>query len=106
MTNSPMIEMVWKNLQSQVNDVKKQVVTAQQTERALFTDSIPGYTVANLPTLANGGLGDGTSYVTLAWASNGRKSAEGAGLGTGQLVYYNAASDQWLRVRDDSVITA
>lgn len=101
-----MIELVWKQLQGQLNEIQRQVILAQQTERALFTDSIPGYTVANLPTLANGGLGDGVSYVTLAWASNGRKAAEGAGLGTGQLVYYNAASDQWLRVRDDSVITA
>lgn len=103
---SDMVEMVWKDLQSQINDLQKRVVIAQQTERALFTDSIPGFTVATLPTLANGGLGNGVSYVTLAWASNGRKSAEGAGLGTGQLVYYNAVTDQWLRVRDDSVITA
>lgn len=103
---SDMIEMVWKELQGQLNDVKKQVQIAQQVERALFSDSVPAYTVANLPTLANGGLGNGTSYVTLAFASNGRKAAEGAGLGTGQLVYYNALTDQWLRVRDDSLITA
>lgn len=101
-----MVEMVWKTLQNQINDLQEQVKVAQQQERALFTDSIPAYTVASLPTLSNGGLGNGSTYVTLAFASNGRKAAEGAGLGTGQLVYYNAASDQWLRIRDDSVITA
>lgn len=103
---SNMTEMVWGDLQAQLNDLRSKVQIAQQTERALFSDSVPAFTVALLPTLANGGLGNGTSYVTMAWASNGRKAAEGAGLGTGQLVYYNAVTDQWLRVRDDSVITA
>lgn len=101
-----MVELVWKDLQGQLDDLKKRVQIAQQTEQALFTDSIPAFTVVNLPTLANGGLGNGTSYVTLAFASNGRKAAEGVGAGTGQLVYYNAPTDQWLRVRDDSLITA
>ncbi len=103
---SSMTELVWRGLKGEINDLRKKVQIAQQTERALFSDSVPAYTVANLPTLANGGLGNGTSYVTLAFASNGRKAAEGAGLGSGQLVYYNAPTDQWLRVRDDSVITA
>lgn len=103
---SDLTEFVWNTLQGELNDLKKRVQRAQQTEAALFTDSIPAYTVANLPTLANGGLGNGTSYVTLAFASNGRKSGEGAAAGTGQLVYYNAVTDQWLRVRDDSLITA
>lgn len=100
------IDLVWKDLQGQLNDLKQQVQLARQTEQALFTDSMPAFTVANLPTLANGGLGNGLSYVTLAFASNGRKSGEGAASGTGQLVYYNAPTDQWLRVRDDSLITA
>lgn len=103
---SDMIEFVWKELKTELNTVQQQVVIAQQTERALFSDSMPAYTVATLPTLTNGGLGNGVSYVTTAFASNGRKAAEGAGLGTGQIVYYNAVTDQWLRVRDDSVITA
>lgn len=103
---SDLIELVWQELSQELNMLQQQVQIAQQTERALFTDSIPAFTVANLPTLANGGLGNGSTYVTVAFASNGRKAAEGAGLGTGQLVYYNAPTDQWLRVRDDSVITA
>lgn len=101
-----MTEYVFAFLNQELQDLQKNVQIAQQTERALFSDSIPAFTVVNLPTLANGGLGNGSSYVTLAFASNGRKAAEGAGLGTGQLVYYNALTDQWLRVRDDSLITA
>lgn len=103
---SSLTEIVWRQLKGEINDLQKKVQIAQQTERALFSDSIPAFTVANLPTLANGGLGNGVSYVTLAFASNGRKSGEGAAAGTGQLVYYNAPTDQWLRVRDDSVVTA
>lgn len=105
MANS-LTELVWKELRDELNALKQQVQVAQQTERALFSDSVPAYTVANLPTLANGGLGNGSSYVTLAFASNGRKSGEGSSAGTGQLVYYNAPTGQWLRVRDDSLITA
>ena len=101
-----MIELVWGELNQELNDLKQQIAINSQQERSLFTDSCPAYTVATLPTLANGGLGNGTSYCTYALASNGRKAAEGAGLGTGQLVYYNAVTDQWLRIRDDSVITA
>jgi len=103
---SEMIELVWAELKKELNTLQSQVQINAQVERALFSDSIPAYTVANLPTLANGGLGNGVSYVTIAHASDGRKAAEGAGLGTGQLVYYNAVTDQWLRIRDDSVITA
>lgn len=101
-----LIELVWAELKGDLNTLKRQVQQLEGVERALVCDSIPAYTVATLPTLANGGLGNGTSYVTLAFASNGRKSGEGVGAGTGQLVYYNAPTNQWLRVRDDSVITA
>jgi hypothetical protein len=103
---SEMVEYVYRELKAQLNTVETQIDRNRRVERAEIADSIPSYTVANLPTLANGGLGLGSTYVTLAFASNGRKSAEGAGLGTGQLCYYNAATNQWLRVRDDSLITA
>lgn len=101
-----MIELVWVELNQKIREVRTDVRRAQRVERAEISDSIPAYLVSELPTLVDGGLGLGDSYVTLAFASNGRKSGEGAGLGTGQLVYYNAPTNQWLRVRDDSVITA
>lgn len=102
---SEIVELIYSELKAELDTIKVQADKNKRVERAEQADSIPAYTVANLPTLANGGLGL-TSYVTLAFAINGRKAAEGAGLGTGQLVYYNAASNQWLRVRDDSLITA
>jgi hypothetical protein len=56
-------------------------------------------TVANLPSTA-------VPVVQghLAFATNGRKAAEGAGAGTGQPVYRNGTS--WRCVRDDSVVLA
>lgn len=104
--SSELIELVYQELRNELNRQRGGIEDARRVERALVSDSIPAYTVANLPTIANGGIGNGSSYVTLAWASNGRKAAEGVGTGTGQLVYYNNATNQWLRVRDDSVITA
>lgn len=101
-----MIDLVWGELNKQIRDVRGQVTRAQRVERAEISDSIPSYLVSELPTLANGGLGLGSDYVTLAFASNGRKAGEGAAAGTGQLCYYNAPTDQWLRIRDDGVVTA
>lgn len=97
---SDMLEIVWKDLKQQLNDLQQQVIIAQQQERALFTDSVPAYTVANLPTAAGGGLGNNTTYATIAWASDGRKSGEGAGLGTGVLCVWQASLAQWLRLTD------
>lgn len=103
MTES-IIDFIWDEMQK---IAKKSDMGLTQvhgtTEQAQFVDGIPAYTLANLPTL---GLANGTTYVTLAFVSNGRKAAEGAGLGTGQLCYYNAPTGQWLRVRDDTLITA
>ncbi len=105
MSNSEMAELVYRQLKTEIQGLETHVNRTQRVERAEIADSIPAYLVADLPTLANGGLGVG-SYVTLAYASNGRKSGEGATAGTGQLCYYNYQTNQWLRVRDDSVITA
>lgn len=98
--------IVYRALRNEITLIGQQVSVAADPETALSCDGIPAYTLVNLPTLADGGLGDGISSITVAWCTDGRKSGEGAGAGTGQLVYYNPATDQWLRFRDDSVITA
>lgn len=100
---SNILDLVWDEMQKIAKKSNTNVTQLHNaTEQAQFVDGIPAYTFANLPTL---GLANGTTYVTLAFVSNGRKAAEGAGLGTGQLCYWNAPTSQWLRVRDDSVIT-
>ena len=57
---------------------------------------LPSYTVALLPVAPLDG--------TLAYASNGRKSGEGPGVGTGVTVYYSNAA--WRDVSNDSVVAA
>ena len=99
-----LIEYVWKELKDELNTIRSQVRVAQQTERALFTDSIPAYILANAPLAAQGGLGNGSSYVTVIWISNGRKSGEGAGVGTGVLAVYQSSTDQWLRLTDYTAV--
>lgn len=102
---SDMVELVYAELKNQLNNLQTQVDKAKRIERAEIADSIPAYTLANAPLAADGGLGDGTSYITLAWISNGRKSGEGAGLGTGILAYYNAATNSWFGVRSEVAVT-
>ncbi len=58
---------------------------------------VPSFTVATLPTT-------GISAGAVAYASNGRKASEGAGAGTGVLVYWS--SGQWMSFRTDTAVAA
>jgi len=104
---SDMAELVYQELKAEINTLKKQVVNNGQRERAEIADSLPAYTLANAPLAVDGGLGDGTSggYITLAWISNGRKSGEGAGNGTGILAFYNTSTNSWFGVRSEVAVT-
>lgn len=101
---SDLVEMIYSELQSQVNILAQQVQQARGIERAEIADSIPAYTLAAAPLAATGGLGTGSAYITLAWISNGRKSGEGAGAGTGVLAVYQPSSNTWLRLTDYSAV--
>lgn len=102
-----MVELVYGELKKQINTVEQQVDRSKRVERAEIADSIPAYTLVNAPLAADGGLGDGTNggYITLAWITNGRKSGEGAGNGTGILAYYNASTNSWFGVRSEVAVT-
>jgi hypothetical protein len=101
-----MIELVWGELRADIASIRQDMSRFRsQAERAETAGGVPAYTYANLPRVAQGGVSDGTEYIDLAWCSNGRKAAEGAGVGTGQLVYYDASIDDYRRVRDDTVVT-
>lgn len=102
---SEMLELVWTELQGQLNQLTAQTEKNKRVERAEIADSIPAYLLADAPLAVDGGLGDGTSYITLAWIKNGRKSGETAGNGTGALCFYNAATDQWFGVKSEVAIT-
>lgn len=62
----------------------------------------PGYNVAQLPTTAS--PFDQAFEGRIAFALNGRKSGEGAGVGSGVPVYFSNGS--WRVFRDDSVVTS
>lgn len=104
MANSEMVEMVYRELKSELMGLQVQVDRTKRIERAEIADSVPAYLLADAPDNSDGGLGTGTSYVTLAWISNGRKSGEGAGVGTGVLAVFQSSSNQWLRLTDYSVV--
>lgn len=66
---------------------------ALATQGALNHAALPTYLVAALPTGYNG---------RIAYASDGRAGAEGAGLGTGTPVVYTNA--QWRRLEDLAIV--
>ena len=73
---------------------------ATQTGKVGLTDPVggaPAYTVALLPATGN-------FEGQLAYATDGRKTAEGAGSGTGVPVYWSAAN--WHVYFDDSTVLA
>lgn len=102
---SEMVEFVYGELKNELNALQTEVDKTKRVERAEIADSIPAYLLADAPLAADGGLGDGVSYITLAWISNGRKSGEGAGLGTGILAYYNSSTNSWFGVRSEVAVT-
>lgn len=62
-------------------------------------DPVPtSYTVAGLPATAGAGQ--------VAWAANGRKSGEGAGLGSGVPVFFNPGTATWYSFLSGAVVTA
>lgn len=68
---------------------------AAATQGTVRMSSPERYTVANLPTGFDG---------RMAYATNGRKTGEGAAAGTGVLCIFSNA--QWRRVEDNGVVAA
>jgi hypothetical protein len=102
MTTS-ILDLVWDEMQAIAKKSDANIAKLHGiTEQSGFTDGIPAATFATLPTT---GLGNNTSYATVWFCSNGRKSGEGVGTGTGVPVYWNTATSQWLKFSDDSVVT-
>lgn len=107
MSNSAMVELVYRELKDELLKVETQLDRNRRVERAEIADSIPAYLLADAPLAADGGLGTGAAnnYITLAWISNGRKSGEGGGAGTGILAYYNSGTNSWFGVRSEVAVT-
>lgn len=101
------IEWMWREIQLDIARLEARVSKIERrSERAETAGGVQSFTYETRPLAANGGMSDGTSNLDVINISNGRKSGEGAGDGTGQMCYYDAAIDDWRRIRDDTVITA
>ena len=71
---------------------------ASQAVRAVAGPiGMPSFTLAGAPATA---LQDGD----LIWISDGRKTGEGVGSGTGVVAYWDSTSAAWLRLSDDTAV--
>ena len=96
-----LVELAREQQERDIQAVESRVALLEQkSERAMSAFTARIYdTLSNAP-LATDGL---TSYA-FGFISNGRKTGEGAGVGTGVLAYYDPDTDSWLNVRDDSAV--
>lgn len=100
---SDMLETVWKDLKGEIAGVQTKVnKQSVKTERAEYSDGVPAFAFAGLPTE---GLADGSTYITMLWISDGRKSGEGAGAGTGVLAIWQQSTGTWKRIGDYTDVT-
>jgi hypothetical protein len=83
--------------QSNMNQLLSQILLTLRGG-VIVQQAAPSYTVAGLPATSSAG--------TTAWASNGRKPAEGAGAGSGVPVFWNPATSQWFSYLSCAVVTA
>lgn len=84
------------NVIQQTNNVLTQILAALRGGVAI-QDVAPSYTVAGLPVTGAAGQ--------FAWAADGRKPGEGAGLGTGVFVFWNPATSQWFAFSTTALVT-
>lgn len=90
------------DMQTQAKQLQQITLSTQRSETA---GGAKAFTYALAPRAAQGGMSDGSQNIDILWISNGRKSGEAAGAGTGQLCYYDASIDDYRCVRDDSIVT-
>jgi hypothetical protein len=83
--------------QNNTNQILSQLLLTFRSG-VIVQPAAPSYTVATLPATSAAG--------TTAWASNGRKPAEGAGSGTGVPVFWNPATSQWFSYLSGALVTS
>jgi hypothetical protein len=85
------VDKTTKPMQSRLNELEKNINASG------FSYSFATYTVNDLPSV--------TSFM-VAFATDGRKSGESVGNGTGVPVYYDTSSSSWLTFFDNTVVVA
>lgn len=98
---SDIIELVWQRLEDEIAKVGAEVQTNKaRSERSETSGGFTKILFANLPYTADG-AGPGDCY----FVTNGRKTGEGAGTGTGIPAYFNVSDNSWRRFYDDAAVT-
>ncbi len=96
------LDLMWMSLQAQIDNLRVDVAAARKlSERAETAGGIGTSTLNDAPLVADGGVRNGD----LLFITNGRKTGEGAGSGTGIPAYYDANSNTWRRFYDDATVT-
>lgn len=95
------LEKAYQVLQEQLNAVQLRLSRSAPNDRAETAGGFPQSTLANAPLAASLRVRAGD----VLFITNGRKSGETAGNGTGIPAYYNAVTDSWLRFSDDGAVT-
>lgn len=94
------IDFIWTALSKEIESRQDgQNQLSVLTERAGQAFAFPTSTLANAPLAA-----DGMATFAVRYISDGRKSGEGAGAGTGLPAWYDASSDSWLTFYDNSTV--
>lgn len=100
--NEGMLEKVWGLLR---NDIRAQAARVTNltllTQRSETSGAFPPFAYADAPRASTGAVTDGDCI----WISDGRKSGEGAGNGTGVPCYYVSAVDDYYTFRTDALVT-
>lgn len=93
-------EMVWESLQQEVKILRSRVDNLIiRSERSETTSGVPAYTLATAPLAADNAKGGDMVFI-----SNGRKTGEGVGVGTGIVAYYNPNTNSYYRFADDTAV--
>lgn len=90
------LKQILEAVQVSIAQINKRLHQIDTHELATSTGAIQYSTYAGLPAT---GLGPGVSN----FCTDCRKVGEGAGAGTGVLVYYNKSTTNWRRITDDAV---
>ena len=96
---------MYTRLHNDIMKVKRRMNRLTQIiERAETAGGVVAYALASAPTNSVGGMSDGVANVDVCWITNGRKTGEGAGAGTGVFAVFDANLNQWLRVGDYTAV--
>lgn len=100
MNETDLVATVYGDLNEQLSAQKRSFERAlARSERSEVAGGMEQSTLVLAPLAAQGSSSGDMLFIT-----DGRKSAEGVGSGTGVPAYYNGTTDSWYRMSDDTPV--